>query len=141
VVFRILEFGTDEADKGLRGLRVRALNAITVALARTITSVMPPAPGTKGAATSSPAGSDPMAVAGTLVAMLASVSAHRYGFEFWGIRTASLLDSQARFIHLAITGRPGPEGILGRDPIKAQPRPRTGPSLGSQIVTHRTPQR
>ena len=49
-----------------------------------------------------------MAVAGTLVAMYASVAAHRYGFEFWGIRTGALLESQARMLHWAVTGRPGP---------------------------------
>ena len=51
-----------------------------------------------------------MAVAGTLVAMFASVSAHRYGFEFWGIRTRNLIDSQARMLHWAVTGRPAPPG-------------------------------
>ena len=49
-----------------------------------------------------------MAVAGTLVAMFASVSAHRYGFEFWGIRTRNLIDTQARTLHWAVTGRPPP---------------------------------
>jgi len=141
VVFRILEFGNDATDTGLRGLRVRALNAITVALARTITMSMPPRTGQKGAMTSSPAGSDPMAVAGTLVAMLTSVAAHRYGFEFWGIRTANLIDSQARFIHLAVTGRPGPEAMVGREPLGTLAQPRTGPVLGGEITAHRTPRR
>ena len=50
----------------------------------------------------------PMAVAGTLVAMYASVAAHRHGFEYWGIRTGALLESQARMLHWAVTGRPGP---------------------------------
>ena len=49
-----------------------------------------------------------MAVAGTLVAMFASVSAHRYGFEFWGIRTRNLIESQARLLHWAVTGRAAP---------------------------------
>ena len=52
-----------------------------------------------------PGGDDPMAAAGTLIAMLAQVAAHRYGFEFWGIRTASLVDSQARLLHWSVTGR------------------------------------
>ncbi len=136
--FRVLELGTDEADTGLRGLRVRALNAITVALARAIATNQPSPNGPKGAATSSPAGSDPMAIAGTLVAMLASVSAHRYGFEFWGIRTASLIDSQARLLHLSVTGRPGPHGVVGRDALPAQARPRTGPVPGGRVVAHRS---
>ena len=140
-VFRVLELGTDEADTGLRGLRVRALNAITVALARAIATSQPPAAGPRGAATSSPAGSDPMAIAGTLVAMLASVSAHRYGFEFWGIRTANLVDSQARLIHLSVTGRPGPVGVVGTEVLPAPSRPRTGPVPGGRVVAHRTTSR
>ena len=48
-----------------------------------------------------------MAAAGTLIAMLAQVAGHRYGFEFWGIRTASLVDSQARLLHWSVTGPAG----------------------------------
>jgi hypothetical protein len=72
-----------------------------------------------GSVTTSPAGSDPMAVAGTLVAMFASVSAHRYGFEFWGIRTRNLIDTQARMLHWSVTGRPGPTGVVGREAVGA----------------------
>jgi hypothetical protein len=46
-----------------------------------------------------------MAVAGTLISMLAHVAAHQYGFEFWGIRTTAMIDSQARILHWAVTGR------------------------------------
>jgi AcrR family transcriptional regulator len=95
-VFRVVDLATEEGDATLRGLRVHALNAVTVALAGVIDQ--------RG----SPAGPDAMAVAGTLVAMYASVAAHRYGFELWGIRTRSLVDSQARLLHWAVTGRPGP---------------------------------
>jgi AcrR family transcriptional regulator len=95
-VFRVVDLATEEGDAQLRGIRVRALNAVTVALAEMIER--------QGAL--SPAGSDPMAVAGTLVAMFASVSAHRSGFEYWGIRTHHLIDTQARMLHWAVTGRP-----------------------------------
>jgi hypothetical protein len=47
-----------------------------------------------------------MAVAATLISMLAHVAAHQYGFEFWGIRTTAMVDSQARVLHWAVTGRP-----------------------------------
>ncbi|HVB91435.1 MAG TPA: TetR family transcriptional regulator [Acidimicrobiales bacterium] len=100
-VFRVIDLATAEGDAQLRGIRVRALNAVTVALAQVIDGT-------------SVAGSDPMAVAGTLVAMFASVSAHRDGFEFWGIRTGHLIDTQARMLHWAVTGRPGPVGGMGR---------------------------
>ena len=100
---------------------MRALNAVTVALAQVIAAASPSPEAGPGAATSSPAGADPMAVAGTLVAMFASVSAHRYGFEFWGIRTRNLIDTQARMLHWAVTGRPG---ALGRDPAaRGDPAP------------------
>jgi hypothetical protein len=83
-----------------------------------------------------------MAVAGTLVAMFASVSAHRFGFEFWGIRTRNLIDTQARFLHWSVTGRSGPPDVVGReviDPVAARQatRPRTGPVLGGAVANHR----
>jgi AcrR family transcriptional regulator len=98
-VFRVVELATEEGDLRFQGLRVRALNAVTVTLARVIGA---------GGAAASPAGSDPMAVAATLISMLAHVAAHQYGFEFWGIRTTAMVDSQARVLHWAVTGRAGP---------------------------------
>jgi len=96
-VFRVVELATEEGDLRFQGLRVRALNAVTVTLARVI------------AGGGSPAGTEPMAVAATLISMLAHVAAHRYGFEFWGIRTTAMVDSQARVLHWAVTGRSAPE--------------------------------
>jgi AcrR family transcriptional regulator len=98
-VFRVVELATEEGDLRFQGLRVRALNAVTVTLARVIGS---------GGAGASPAGNDPMAVAATLISMLAHVAAHQYGFEFWGIRTTAMVDSQARVLHWAVTGRAAP---------------------------------
>ena len=77
-----------------------------------------------------------MAVAGTLVAMFASVSAHRYGFEFWGIRTRNLIDTQARTLHWAVTGRPAPPGVM---PRRESTRPRTGPVLGGATARRGSP--
>jgi len=98
-VFRVVELATEEGDLRFQGLRVRALNAVTVTLARVIGA---------GGVASSPAGTDPMAVAATLISMLAHVAAHQYGFEFWGIRTTAMVDSQARVLHWAVTGRAAP---------------------------------
>jgi AcrR family transcriptional regulator len=141
-LFRVVDLATEEGDAQLRGVRVRALNAVTVALARVISAQCPGAD-PAGASTSSPAGADPMAVAGSLVAMFASVSAHRYGFEFWGIRTGDLVDSQARLLHWAVTGRPGPSGVVGRRPLRVSRAraPRTGPVPGGAVVAHRRPGR
>jgi AcrR family transcriptional regulator len=141
-VFRVVDLATEEGDAQLRGIRVRALNAVTIALAQVIAQASPVQRAPTGTATTSPAGSEPMAVAGTLVAMFASVSAHRYGFEFWGIRTRNLIDTQARLLHWAVTGRPGPPEVVGRSAM-ARPaardaaRPRTGPVPGGAMVTHR----
>ncbi len=137
-VFRVVDLATEEGDAELRGIRVRALNAVTVALAQVIVAASPSVPGATGApgtATGSPAGSDPMAVAGTLVAMFASVSAHRYGFEFWGIRTRHLVDTQARVLHWAVTGREAPAAEV---PSRESIRPRTGPVLGGATARRRS---
>jgi AcrR family transcriptional regulator len=98
-VFRVVELATEEGDLRFQGLRVRALNAVTVTLARVIGA---------GDTSVSPAGTDPMAAAATLISMLAHVAAHQYGFEFWGIRTTAMIDSQARVLHWAVTGRAAP---------------------------------
>jgi hypothetical protein len=66
--------------------------------------------------------------------MFASVSAHRYGFEFWGIRTGNLIDSQARLLHWAVTGRHAPAGEM---PSREAVRPRTGPVLGGATTRRR----
>ncbi len=134
-VFRVVDLATEEGDAELRGIRVRALNAVTVALAQVIVAASPSAEGAPGTATASPAGADPMAVAGTLVAMFASVSAHRYGFEFWGIRTRNLIDTQARTLHWAVTGRPAPSAAI---PPREATRPRTGPVLGGATARRRS---
>src|ERR1700722_8526066 len=70
-VFRVVELATEEGDLRFRGLRVRALNAVTVSLAKVITIARaelrgPAGAGLGGRAVASsggPAGSDPMAVA------------------------------------------------------------------------------
>jgi AcrR family transcriptional regulator len=135
-VFRVVDLATEEGDEQLRGIRVRALNAVTVALAQVIMSASPTVGAAPGSATSSPAGADPMAVAGSLVAMFASVSAHRYGFEFWGIRTRNLIDTQARFLHWSVTGRPAP---VDETPPRDGTRPRPGRVLSGRDTS--TPRR
>jgi AcrR family transcriptional regulator len=96
-IFRVVELATEEGDLRFHAQRVRALNAVTVALARTISASNKSINDTHA---------DPMALAATLISMLAHVAAHRYGFEFWGIRTASMTDGQARILHWTVTGRP-----------------------------------
>jgi hypothetical protein len=68
-----------------------------------------------------------MAIAATLVSMLAHVAAHRYGYEFWGFRTASMSDVEARMVYWAVTGR-----TVDCDPadLAQVPSPRTGGIVG-----------
>ena len=131
-VLRVVELTTVEGDMRFQGLRVRALNALTVNLARVIATESA-AQGRGGGV--SPVGADPMAMAGTIIAMLAQVAGHRYGFEFWGIRTVSLVDSQARLLHWAVTGRPAPAGA--EIPGAVGPRLRTGPVVGGGAASAR----
>ena len=96
-VMRVVELLTEEGDLRFQGLRVRALNEVTRALADVVEAFQ--------RAGRTPADVDPMAVAGSLVAMLAHVSAHRYGFEFWGIRTEDMERSLTRIVTWTVTGQ------------------------------------
>jgi AcrR family transcriptional regulator len=148
-VFRVVELATEEGDLRFRGLRVRALNAVTVTLARVISAVNPapstpgavarPGAGVVSAGSAGSAGADPMAVAATVISMLAHVASHRYGFEFWGIRTSSMTDSQARILHGAVTGRPAPASADVETGIV--PTPCTGPVFGGGAAQARTARR
>jgi AcrR family transcriptional regulator len=96
-VLRVVELATEEGDLRFQRLRVRALNTLTESLRETIAELR------EGEQLS--ADVDPFATAGVLVSMLAHVGSHRYGFEFWGIRTASLVDSLTGILHWTVTGR------------------------------------
>lgn len=98
-VLRVVDLATEEGDLRFQRLRVRALNAIAEAL-RQVIADQQRAGRLSGAL-------DPMATAGVLVSMLAHVGAHRYGFEFWGIRTSQLVDSLTRVLTLTIAGNDG----------------------------------
>nr|MBA3303333.1 TetR/AcrR family transcriptional regulator [Acidimicrobiia bacterium] len=80
-------------------VRTRLLNGVTVALREVI--------GQRSAGRAGD-GIDPMATAGVLVAMVAHVSAHRYGFEFWGIRTEDVRRSMAGMVFWSVSGQRPP---------------------------------
>ncbi|MHB8438073.1 MAG: TetR family transcriptional regulator [Acidimicrobiales bacterium] len=132
-VFRVVELATEEGDLRFQGLRVRALNALTVTLARVVAAHSQP----RGVAKVTP-GPDPMACAATVISMLAHVAAHRYGYEFWGIRTAAMIDSQARMLLWAVTGRAAPPSA-GVELLVVPPR--TGPVPGGAAAAARTRRR
>ncbi len=99
-VMRVIDLAADEGDQRFRQIRTALLNELTNALAAVIDST---------AQTGRvPADLDSMATAGVLVSMLAHVAAHRFGFEFWGIRTDDLERSMTRIVYTTVTGRNAP---------------------------------
>ena len=101
-VMRVVDLATEEGDQRFRNIRTRLLNEVVVALADVIARLQKDG--------RHPAEVDPMAAAGVLVAMLAHVAAHRYGFEFWGIRTDDTRRSMARIVFTTVTGQKPPSG-------------------------------
>jgi AcrR family transcriptional regulator len=99
-VLRVVDLATAEGDRRFSQIRTRLLNELTNALSDAIARTRPGAKERDGL--------DPMATAGVLVAMLAQVSSHRYGFEFWGIRTSELRRSMAHLLYWSITGQRPP---------------------------------
>jgi AcrR family transcriptional regulator len=102
-VLRVVELATLEGDARFRKIRTSMLHGLTRSLAEQVELFAKDA--------RHPAhGGDPMSTAGVLVAMLAHVAAHRYGFEFWGIRTESLRSDMANIIYWTVTAQKPPVG-------------------------------
>jgi len=99
-VLRVVDLATEEGDARFANVRTRLLNDLNNALAAAARDQQKQGRGQPGL--------DPNAVAGVLVAMLAHVSAHRLGFEFWGVRTAELKITMARIIFWSVTGQKPP---------------------------------
>ena len=100
-VLRVMDLATEEGDLRFRKIRTRLLNELTVALSEAVVA-------TRRDGRSDDV--DPMATAGVLVSMLAHVAAHRYGFEFWGIRTDDTTRAMARIVYTTVTGQKPPAG-------------------------------
>lgn len=103
-VMRVVDLATAQGDDRFRQIRVRLLNEIATAMAQLVRHFQ-----AKGKL---PDGIDPMAQAGVVVSMLAHVSDHQMGFEFWGIKTKDLRVSMARQVYWMVTGQkpPAPNG-------------------------------
>ncbi len=99
-VLRVVEVCTQEGDQRFRQIRSRMLVETTNELAEVFRRFQ--------AAGHHPANLEARATAGPLVSMLAHVAAHRYGFEFWGIRTADTRTSMARQLYWGVTGHEPP---------------------------------
>lgn len=89
-MLRVIDIATAEGDERFRELRIRLLNGVFLALREL----------TEHAAASGrlAAGLDPGASAGVITTMLAHVSAHRPGFETWGVGRDALADTMATVI-------------------------------------------
>ena len=96
-VLRVVDLATDEGDHRFANVRTRLLNDLNNALAAAARDQQMSGRGMTDV--------DPNAIAGVLVAMLAHVSAHRLGFEFWGVRSDDLRAAMARIISWSITGQ------------------------------------
>ena len=94
-VLAVVDLATGEGDGRFQSIRTRLMNEFTVALREVIEDQ-------QGRSRRDEV--DPMATAGVLSAMLAHVSAHRYGFEFWGIRTRDIRTAMARILYTTVTG-------------------------------------
>ena len=99
-MLRVVDLATEEGDGRFANVRTHLLNDLYNALAEAI--------GEMKAAGRHPDDVDPMATAGVLVSMLAHVAAHRFGFEFWGVRTDDLRTSMARILFWSVTGQKPP---------------------------------
>jgi AcrR family transcriptional regulator len=101
-LLRVVELATLEGDQRFRQVRTRFTTKLTDALAEVIEALRKEG--------RHPADLDAQATAGVLVSMLAHVAAHRYGFEFWGIRTDDTKRSMARIVYTTVTGQKPPAG-------------------------------
>jgi len=105
-VFRVVDLLTEEGDLRFQRLRTRALAGITEAFREVIAEHK--AEGKLGPEV------DPTATAYVLTALLAHVAAHQYGFEFWGVRTATTVETVARILYWTVTGKKPPVGRARR---------------------------
>lgn len=96
-VLRVVDLATAEGDLRFQNLRTHVLNEVTLRLRDVVEEFK-----RQGR---HPKDTDPMAHAAALVSMLAHVAAHRYGYEFWGIRTEAIRASVLQLLTVGVTGR------------------------------------
>ncbi|MEV5985869.1 TetR family transcriptional regulator [Streptomyces sp. NPDC052051] len=93
-ILRVVDLGAAEGDKRFHKLRMKILNSVNNPLADSIAGLQ-----SKGRVDKDVS---PAAVAGSLVAMLASVASHQKGF---GVKQSELKPNLALLVHLGVTGR------------------------------------
>ncbi|MDC2946894.1 TetR family transcriptional regulator [Streptomyces heilongjiangensis] len=96
-ILRVVDLGAAEGDKRFYKIRMKILNSVTNSLSESVKELQ-----AKGRVDKDV---NPGALAGSLVAMLASVSSHQKGFQSWGVKQAELKPNLALLVHLGITGK------------------------------------
>ncbi|MFJ5531713.1 TetR family transcriptional regulator [Streptomyces sp. NPDC093261] len=94
-ILRVVDLGAAEGDKRFYKIRMKILNSVTNSLADSIAELQ-----SKGRVDKEV---NPAAVAGALVAMLASVASHQKGFTSWGVKQAELRPNLALLVYLGVT--------------------------------------
>lgn len=96
-ILRVVDLGAAEGDKRFYKIRMKILNSVNNSLANSIADLQSRGRVDKDV--------NAAAVAGSLVAMLASVSSHQKGFQSWGVKQAELKPNLALLVHLGVTGK------------------------------------
>ncbi|MEU3191161.1 MULTISPECIES: TetR family transcriptional regulator [Streptomyces] len=96
-ILRVVDLGAAEGDKRFYKIRMKVLNSVNNSLADAIKDLQ-----SRGRVDKEV---NAAAVAGSLVAMLASVAGHQKGFQSWGVKQAELKPSLALLVHLGVTGK------------------------------------
>ncbi|MDF4251269.1 TetR family transcriptional regulator [Streptomyces sp. WMMB303] len=96
-ILRVVDLGAAEGDKRFYKIRMKVLNSVNGPLADAVKDLQ-----SRGRVDKEV---NAAAVAGSLVAMLASVAGHQKGFQSWGVKQAELKPSLALLVHLGVTGK------------------------------------
>ncbi|MEU7314946.1 TetR family transcriptional regulator [Streptomyces sp. NPDC007083] len=96
-ILRVVDLGAAEGDKRFYKIRMKVLNSVNSPLADAVKDLQ-----SRGRVDKEV---NAAAVAGSLVAMLASVAGHQKGFQSWGVKQAELKPSLALLVHLGVTGK------------------------------------
>ncbi|MBO8186554.1 TetR family transcriptional regulator [Streptomyces spirodelae] len=96
-ILRVVDLGAAEGDKRFYKIRMKILNSVNNSLADAIKDLQSRGKVDKEI--------NAAAVAGSLVAMLASVAGHQKGFQSWGVKQSELKPSLTLLVHLGVTGK------------------------------------
>lgn len=101
-ILRVVDLGAAEGDKRFSRIRTKILNSVAKPLTESIEELQ-----ARGRVDDEASAA---AVAGSLVEMLAAVTAHQKGFQTRGVKQAELKPALTLLVHLGVTGRKPPKG-------------------------------